>query len=48
LNTAQEAFDDIKKCLVSNPVVTSYHPDAEHELHPDASADGLAGVLLQR
>jgi len=44
----EEAFDELKKCLVSNPVVTSYRLDAEHELHTDASAVGLARVLLQR
>jgi len=43
----EEAFDELKKCLISNPVVTSYRLDAEHELHTDASAVGLAGVLLQ-
>jgi len=44
----EEAFDELKKCLISNPVVTSYRLGAEHELHTDASAVGLAGVLLQR
>jgi len=44
----EEAFDELKKCLISNPVVTSYRLDAEHELHTDASGVGLAGVLLQR
>jgi len=44
----EEAFVEIKKCLVSNPVVTSYRLDAERELHTDASAVGLAEVLLQR
>jgi len=37
----------MKKCLVSNSVFKIYRLDAEHELHTDASAVGLAGALLQ-
>ncbi|XP_041451297.1 uncharacterized protein LOC121404945 [Drosophila obscura] len=44
----QDAFDELKRRLISKPVVTSYRLDAEHELHTDASAVGLAGVLLQK
>jgi hypothetical protein len=44
----QNAFEDLKSYLTSNPVITSYRLDAEHELHTDASSVGLAGVLLQR
>ncbi|XP_041449446.1 uncharacterized protein LOC121404234 [Drosophila obscura] len=44
----QDAFDELKRRLKSKPVVTSYRLDAEHELHTDASAVGLAGVLLQK
>jgi len=44
----EEAFVELKKFLVSNPVVTSYRLDAKRELHTDASAVGLAEVLLQR
>ncbi|BFF91641.1 uncharacterized protein DMAD_09873 [Drosophila madeirensis] len=44
----QDAFEELKRRLISKPVVTSYRIDAEHELHTDASAVGLAGVLLQK
>ncbi|XP_041451951.1 uncharacterized protein LOC121405348 [Drosophila obscura] len=44
----QDAFDELKRRLISKPVVTSYRLDAEHELHTDDSAVGLAGVLLQK
>ncbi|XP_062121981.1 uncharacterized protein LOC133835860 [Drosophila sulfurigaster albostrigata] len=44
----QDAFDELKKCPTTKPVITCYRLDAYHELHTDASAVGLAGVLLQK
>ncbi|XP_043062900.1 uncharacterized protein LOC122319558 [Drosophila yakuba] len=43
-----DAFEKLKISLTSKPVVTSYRIDAEHEVHTDASAIGLAGVLMQK
>lgn len=43
----QEAMDDLKHALTSQPVLAMYNPRARTELHTDASAEGLAGMLLQ-
>ncbi|XP_043068710.2 uncharacterized protein [Drosophila bipectinata] len=43
----EDAFIELKRSLTSSPVITSYRLDAEHELHTDASAVGLAAVLMQ-
>ncbi|XP_043947143.1 uncharacterized protein LOC122817854 [Drosophila biarmipes] len=43
--TPQEAFDELKKFLISNPVATSYRLDEEHELHMYASAVGFRSFL---
>lgn len=46
--TCREAFETVKKKLVSYPVLRLYNPQLETELHTDASASGLAGILMQR
>lgn len=43
-----ESFDTIKKHLTERPVLALYSPDAETQLHTDASKFGVAGILLQR
>ncbi|XP_043062696.1 uncharacterized protein LOC122319447 [Drosophila yakuba] len=43
-----DAFEKLKISLTSKPVVTSYRIDAENEVHTDASAIRLAGVLMQK
>lgn len=44
----QQAFDDLKSVLTQNPVLQMYSPDAKvTQIHTDACAKGLAGVLLQ-
>lgn len=44
----QEAFDTLKTKLASSPVLSLFDVTKEHEVHSDASKDGLAGVLLQK
>lgn len=43
-----EAFVKLKEALSSYPVLRLYNPEAETELHTDASAQGLAAILLQK
>lgn len=43
-----ESFEQLKQKLTSEPVLALYDPDAETELHTDASSKGLAAMLLQR
>ncbi len=46
---AQEnAFKDLKKELCARPTLAIYCPELETEVHTDASALGLGGILLQR
>lgn len=42
------AFEALKKELTSYPVLRLYNPNLETELHTDASATAIAGVLLQK
>lgn len=42
------AFETLKKCLSSKPILAIYSPRAETELHCDASASGFGGILLQK
>lgn len=46
--TQAEAFHSIKSKLTQKPILTIYDPKAEHEVHTDASKEGLGGVLLQK
>lgn len=42
------AFGALKQRLMVNPVLKIYDPEAETELHTDASKHGFGAVLLQR
>lgn len=42
------AFQKLKDMLTSPPLLTHYLPEAEKELHVDASDLGIAAVLLQK
>lgn len=42
------AFETLKKELTSYPVLHIYSPAAPTELHTDASAQGIGGILLQK
>jgi len=42
------AFDNLRGKLTSKPVLQMFNPNAETELHCDASSMGLGGMLLQR
>jgi len=44
----EEAYNNLKDRLVSKPVLQVFNPNADTELHCDASSVGLSGMLLQR
>lgn len=44
----EQAFNTLKKELISSPVLQLYNPHLETQLHTDASALAIAGILLQR
>ncbi|CAK1595240.1 unnamed protein product [Parnassius mnemosyne] len=44
----QKSFETLKTKLVQRPVLALYNPEAETQLHTDASKLGIAGILLQR
>lgn len=48
LTLQNDAFQELKDRLTSQPVLQLYNPRAETELHCDASSVGLSGMLLQR
>lgn len=43
-----QAFTKLKRALVERPTLAIYRPTAPTEVHTDASAVGLGGILLQR
>lgn len=43
-----DAFDEIKAALVSQPVLAIYNDAFETQVHTDASSLGIAGVLMQK
>lgn len=43
-----EAFNALKNKLISYPVLRVYNPKVETELHTDASAHAVAGILMQK
>ena len=43
-----DAFETLKKALISRPVLQIYNPNALTELHTDASSIALAAILLQK
>ena len=47
-NKENEAFEALKSCLASSPVLAIYSPKAETELHCDARASGFGAILIQR
>lgn len=44
----RRAFEQLKRCLMQDPVLKIYDQKAETELHTDASKFGFGAVLLQR
>ena len=44
----QNAFEELKECLVNPPVLTVPDPTLPYEIHTDASDSGIGAVLLQR
>lgn len=44
----EHAFRQLTTMLCSEPILRLYDPQAETELHTDASSRGIAGMLLQR
>lgn len=42
------AFEEMKQCLTSKPVLKLYSPHDKTKLHCNASAIGLSGLLLQQ
>lgn len=44
----QKSFDSLKEKLISRPVLAVYNPNAETEVHTDASQLGLGGILMQK
>ena len=45
---AEKAFNEIKKLLVSPPVLKAPTPDGLFRLESDTSRDGVGGTLLQK
>ena len=45
---AEKAFNEIKKLLVSPPVLKAPTPDGLFRLKSDTSRDGVGGTLLQK
>jgi len=41
-------FETLERYLATRPVLAIYSPQAETELHCDASASGFGGILLQK
>lgn len=44
----QIAFESLKKELTSYPTLTIYNPFLDTDIHTDASALAVAGILLQK
>lgn len=44
----ESAFKKLKQVLINRPVLALYDPDADTEVHTDASSVGVAGILLQK
>lgn len=47
-DSQKQSFESLKQCLVSDPVLQIFDPNAETELHTDASKEGYGAVLLQK
>ena len=48
MDEAEKAFNEIKKLLVSQPVLKASTPDGLFRLESDASREGVGGTLLQK
>lgn len=46
--TETDAFETLKSCLITRPVLALYNHGAQTQVHTDASKFGVAGILLQR
>lgn len=44
----KRVFDRLKNDLITHPVLCLYNPEAETELHTDASSHGIAAILVQK
>jgi transposase InsO family protein len=44
----KKAFEKLKGNLIKQPILAHYDPEAETEVHCDASSTGIAGMLLQK
>lgn len=44
----QGAFDKLRDTLMQQPILAIFNPGAHTEVHTDASAFGVAGILLQK
>lgn len=44
----EEAYNELKRSLTEQPILAMYDPKAETQVHTDACAIGLAGMLLQK
>lgn len=47
-DSQEQSFRDLKSRLIDRPILAIYDPEAETELHTDASRIGIGGILLQR
>ncbi|OQV15997.1 Retrovirus-related Pol polyprotein [Hypsibius exemplaris] len=43
-----EAFRNLKKAMVSHPILQHFNPDLDCEIHTDASTKGVGAVLIQK
>ena len=48
MDEAKKAFNEIKKLLVSQPVLKAPTPDGLFHLKSDTSREGVGGTLLQK
>ena len=48
MDEAEKAFNEIKKLLVSPPVLKAPTPDGLFRLESDTSREGVGGTLLQK
>jgi RNase H-like domain found in reverse transcriptase/Reverse transcriptase (RNA-dependent DNA polymerase) len=44
---AQEAFDELKRCFTSAPILRHFDPDLPIRVHTDASSVAISGILSQ-
>ena len=44
----RQAFETLKQKLTTNPVLRLFNPEAETEVHTDASKIGIGAILMQR